>query len=96
MPRADALQSLVEWGQLVAALEAVLHSPVDLVDLRSAPLSLVGPMLEQRVVVVDRERGARHEWEADTTSRWLDFRPALERFSQVRREALAARLRGAS
>jgi hypothetical protein len=62
------------------------------VDLRSAPLSLSGPILQDRIVLVDRDPPRRHGWEAGTTLRWLDFRPALEEFSALRRQKLRARL----
>lgn len=96
MPKPDVYSSGIEWGQLIARLQQALACPVDLIDLRTAPLPLVGPLLTECIVVLDHQRDARHDWEANVTSRWIDFRPALERYSLVRREAMAARLRGAS
>lgn len=92
MPRDGAYPSAVDWGVLIAGLEAVVGLPVDLVDLRSASLPLAGTLLADRVVLLDREKDARHAWEADTTSRWIDFRPAYERYSRVRQQALTERL----
>ncbi len=92
-----AFPSAVDWGQLIARLEDVAGAKVDLVDLRAAPLPLMGSILgEHRHVLVDRERDARHEWEADTMVRWIDFKPAYERYQRVRQEAMEQRLRGAS
>ena len=94
--RADgAGGTAVEWGALVAALEGAAGAAVDLVDLAIAPLPLVGTILAQRVVLVDCDPGARHEWEAQQLSRWIDFRPAWERYAQLRLDALQRRLRGA-
>jgi predicted nucleotidyltransferase len=84
----------VAWGQRIAALEAVVACKIDLVDLSRTDLPLVGPMLLERVVVVDREPAARHTFEADTTSRWLDFKPSYEEFLRVRALAAARRLQG--
>jgi predicted nucleotidyltransferase len=94
MTTSGALPTAVAFGQLVARLEAAAGCKVDLVDLRTAPLPLAGALLRDRIVVVDRDREARHQWEADTTSRWLDFAPAYERSAQVRREAMLARANG--
>ena len=85
----------VAWGQRIAALEAAVACKVDLVDLSRADLPLAGPMLLERVVVVDREPAARHAFEADTTSRWLDFKPCYEEFIRVRALAAARRVQGA-
>lgn len=95
MPVAGAFPTLVAWGRLVADLEAALGGRVDLVDLTDAPLSLAGTLLVDRIVVVDHEIEQRHAWEAATTSRWIDFRFALERAAKVRRQAMEQRLRGA-
>ena len=97
MPAAGAFPSAVDWGQLIARLEGVVGTKVDLVDLRAAPLSLLGAILgDRRRVLVDRERDARHEWEAHAMLRWIDFKPAYERYQRVRQEAMQERLRGAS
>ena len=71
--------------------QALYRSEVDLVDLRSAPLPLLGSIVRERMVLVDRRRSERHAWEASTLSRWLDFEPALRRSSAIRREKLAQR-----
>lgn len=94
MPSVSMPTGAVAFGAIVSRLEQALGVSVDLVDLRFADLPLVGPMLTERVVVLDRERQARCTWEADTTSRWLDFRPAHERFLAVRSLALQRRLQG--
>ena len=78
-------------GAIVARLETAVGCKVDLVDLTSAELPFVGPMLRERIVVVDREPGARHAWEANTTSRWLDFEPSFREFLAVRERAAQRR-----
>ena len=89
MPTPDV--PLAELGAWVAALEQAVGCKVDLVDLTTAELPFVGPMLRERRVLVDREPAARHAWEASTTSRWLDFEPSYREFLAVRERA--ARLR---
>lgn len=96
MPRGETYASGVAWGSLIADLEAAVAAKVDLIDLRVASLPLAGTLLTERVVLLDRERDARHEWEANTTSRWLDFKPSYERAALVRLEAMRARRKGAS
>lgn len=94
MPADSMPAGAVAWGSIVARLEAELGVKVDVIDLRHAELPFVGPMLAERVVVVDRERQARCTWEAETTSRWLDFRPSYDEFLRVRSLAMQERLQG--
>jgi len=86
---------ILPFGQIVARLEATLGTKVDLVDLAAAELPFVGPMLCERIVVLDRQRDTRHVWEAETTSRWIDFRPSYEESLRVRTLAMQRRLLGA-
>ena len=95
MPAASLPKGAVAWGQLVAQLEAVVGTKVDLVDLSQPNLPLDGPMLVERIVVLDREAPARRTWEAETTSMWLDFKPSYEEFLRVRDLAMKKRLAGA-
>jgi predicted nucleotidyltransferase len=92
MPRPDAYGGLVDLGALVARLEEACRGKVDLVDLRSATLPFSGPMLRERVVLLDRAPDDRHFWEAETTLRWLDFRSTWEAFQRTREEAIRRRL----
>ena len=92
MPRAGAFQGLVDLGALVARLEDACGCKVDVVDLRSAALSLAGPMLRERIVLLDRAPDDRHVWEAETTLHWLDFKPTWESFQRTREAALRRRL----
>lgn len=92
MPAASMPAGAVAWGRLLSTLEAATGTRVDLVDLGQPDLPLVGPMLCERIVVLDRDRTARCAWEADTTSRWLDFRPAYHEFLRVRDLAMQKRL----
>ncbi len=95
MPSDSMPAGAVAWGRLIAALEAATGHRVDLVDLNRAELPLVGPMLTERIVVLDREPAARGAFEAETTSRWLDFRTSYEEFLRVRSLAIQRRLAGA-
>ena len=95
MPAATMPKGAVAWGQIVARLEAATGRKVDLVDLSRGELPLIGPMLLERVIVLDRARDARHAFEAETTSRWLDFKPSYEEAQRIRTMAMHERLRGA-
>ena len=94
MPTTGA--TALSLGALVARLEQQVGCKVDLVDLTSTDLPFVGPMLRERIVVLDREPDARRDWEVDMTSRWIDFEPSYreyldrrERAAQLRRERRA-------
>lgn len=95
MPAATMPTGAVAWGRLVAALEQATGAKVDLVDLSQQDLPFVGPMLTERRIVIENDAEARRAWEAETTSRWLDFKPAYDEFMRVRDLAMRARLRGA-
>lgn len=92
MPRESMATGAVVFGQLIAQLEQAVATTVDLIDLRTAPLPLLGALLPERVVVLDRDPMARHTWEADTCSLWLDFRPSYEEASRIRELAMRERL----
>ncbi len=96
MPAASLPAGAVAWGQIVARLETATGRKVDLVDLQNAELPLLGALLPERVVILDREVDARHVFEANATSRWLDFKPAYEEAQRIRLSAMQTRLRGAS
>lgn len=96
MPAPTMPAGAVAWGEIIARLEAATGRKVDLVDLQHAELSLLGPMLVDRVVVLDREPDARHDFEAESTSRWLDFKPCYEEARRIRTLAMQRRLNGAS
>lgn len=88
--------SAMDLGRLRVRLERATGHTVDVVDLRRAPLPLLGSILRERCVLVDRATDDRHEWEAVTASRWLDFEPALRRESALRREAMRRRREASS
>ena len=92
MPAASMPQGAVALGMVVANLEQAVGIKVDLVDLSQPDLPFVGPMLTERVVLLDREPQARRTWEAGTTSRWLDFKPSYEEFLDRRNRAMRERL----
>jgi predicted nucleotidyltransferase len=87
----DEAWGLLDTGRLQAELAMRLGAGVDVVDLRDADLPFAGPMLQNRVLVLDRRRDERLVWEAETMSRWLDMKPIRERFSKARLAALARR-----
>lgn len=94
MTAASMPAGAVAWGALVSRLEAAVGTKVDLVDLACGDLPLLGPMLLDRIIVLDRDPSARHAFEAETTSRWLDFKPSYEEFLRVRSLAARRRVQG--
>lgn len=92
MPSTSMPSSAVLWGQLIGKLEAAVGTKVDLVDLTHAEMSMVGPMLRERRVVLDAVPDLRRTWEAEVTSRWLDFEPCYEEFLRRRSEAMRQRV----
>ncbi|MBZ0151311.1 MAG: nucleotidyltransferase domain-containing protein [Planctomycetes bacterium] len=96
MPSPTMPTGAVAFGALIARLEAATGRQVDLVDLQQPDLPLLGSLLAERVVVLDREPQCRRTWEAETASLWLDFRPSHEEFLRVRNLAMQRRLQGKS
>lgn len=91
MSAPESSWSALELGRLCLRLEHATGRSVDVIDLRRTSLPLLGSILRDRVVLVDRDPDERHAWEATTASRWFDFEPAFSRCSAVRREALRRR-----
>lgn len=93
---ADRPLTLLQESGLAVELATALGVPaVDLVDLRTAPLRLLGRILADGVVLHGRHEPARVEFEVRTRSRYFDFLP-MQRATQeayVRRVA-AEGLRG--
>jgi uncharacterized protein len=58
-------------------LERLLHRPVDLVDLRSAPVDLIHRILRDGVLLVERDPYARVQFEVDARNRYFDVLPHL-------------------
>jgi predicted nucleotidyltransferase len=48
---------------------------VDVLDVATCALPLLGELLRDGEVVLDREPAARRRWEGAVTLRWLDFEP---------------------
>lgn len=89
------LTLLQEAGLAVELADALGVLEVDLVDLRTAPLRLLGRILADAVVLCGHREPARVEFEVRTRSRYFDFLP-MQRATQeayVRRVA-AEGLRG--
>lgn len=93
---ADRPLTLLEESGLAVELATVLGvDSVDVVDLRTAPLRLLGRILLDGVVLLGRDEPERVEFEVRTRSRYFDFLP-MQRAGQeayVRRIA-AEGLRG--
>lgn len=95
MPAQGAFTRLTDLGRLQVRLSEAAGASIDLVDLRRAPLVLLGSILRSRRVLLDRDRASRHTWEAQTTSRALDYEAAIRRYSDLRREKMRQRKAGA-
>jgi predicted nucleotidyltransferase len=72
---------------LPAALEKGLRRVVDLVVLNGAPVELVHRVLRDGIVVHERDRASRVEFEVKARNEWFDLAPQLGRY----RRALIAR-----
>lgn len=87
---ADRALGLLDESRLAVDLAAALDVPsVDLVDLRRAPLRLLGRILADAVVIHGHDDPARVEFEVTARGRYFDFLP-LQRAHQeayVRRVA---------
>ncbi|MFZ5470278.1 MAG: nucleotidyltransferase family protein [Myxococcota bacterium] len=70
---------LLDLGRLASALEEATRERVDVVDLGAAPPIFVHDILRGRTrLLLDRERGARLDWESEQISRALDFLPTYQ------------------
>lgn len=64
---------------------------VDLRDLGDAPLEVRGPVLEEGLRVFSGDYDERVELEADTYSRYHDYKAELEELGRVRLQRIASR-----
>ena len=64
---------------LAAQLEMAAERPVDVVRLSLGNVILAHEVLRDGVLVVDRDREARIDFESEAMVRYLDFRPIWER-----------------
>lgn len=75
--------TLLAESRLADDLVAALDVPaVDLVDLRRAPLRLLGRILADGIVIYGHDEPERVEFEVSTRGRYFDFLP-LQRAHQV-------------
>lgn len=64
--------------RLRAALEVVVATPVDVVDLDRAGLELRGRVAERGRLLWSADEPRRVGFEVDARLRWIEFRPVLE------------------
>jgi predicted nucleotidyltransferase len=82
----------VALGRIVnRAQAAVGDAPVDIVDLASVAPALVGRVVREGRLLVDREPGPRRAWEVAANQRALDIEPWLAEAERLRNEALRQR-----
>ena len=63
-----------------ADLERLLGVPVQVVDLRLAPVDLVHRILRDGILVIDREPSARIRFEVRSRNEYFDLLPVLRRY----------------
>ena len=68
-----------EYIRLIFELEDKLGVSVDVVDLRTAPLLLAYEVITKGIVVIDRNREERVNFETKILKEFLDLKPRLER-----------------
>lgn len=76
-------ENLLKWREfieLALELEDYLGVRVDLVDLRTAPLLLAYEVISNGIVIIDRSREKRVEFETKILKEYLDLKPRLERY----------------
>ena len=80
---------LAAASDLASRLERSLQLEVDLRSLAGAPLDVRGRVLERGVRIYCGDEVARVSLERDLLTRWLDWKPAVERMVQERLHAFA-------
>lgn len=69
--------------ELRGELERALAAPVDLVDLRLAPVDLVHRVLRDGRLLVERDPAARIEFEVNARNAYFDLLPHLQRYREA-------------
>jgi uncharacterized protein len=75
---ADPEPALDATERLGAALQPLVRTPVDVVDLDRAGLELRGRVAERGRLVWSADEPRRVGFEVDARLRWIEFRPVLE------------------
>ena len=73
-------------GHLEAALERLLHLPVQLVVLNRAPVDLAKRVLRDGILLLDRDRSRRIRFEVRTRQEFWDLEPFLRRYRREMEE----------
>jgi predicted nucleotidyltransferase len=74
-------------GDLAYDLELVLPRPVDLVVLNRAPADLIHRVLRDGVVVVERDRARRIEFEIKARNEYFDLAPLRAQYRRTQPKA---------
>jgi predicted nucleotidyltransferase len=69
---------------LASELEAAIGRPIDLVVLNRAPADLIHRVLRDGVLVVERDRGRRIEFEVKARNEYFDLAPIRARYRRAR------------
>ncbi len=90
----DDARGPVPLGMIARDLEeAAAGLAVDVVDAAAAPPALLGSIVREGRLLVDREPAARIEWELEANRQALDIEPWLREFERLRLAALRERAR---
>ena len=74
-------------GELAYDLELALRRPVDLVVLNRAPADLIHRVLRDGVLVVERDRARRIEFEIKARNEYFDLAPIRARYRRTQPKA---------
>jgi uncharacterized protein len=70
--------------ELAAELERVIGRPVDLVVLNRAPADLIHRVLRDGILVVERDRNRRIEFEIKSRNEYFDLAPIREQYRRMK------------
>ena len=69
---------------LAAELEAAIGRPVDLVVLNRAPADLIHRVLRDGILVIERDRSRRIQFEVKARNEYFDLAPIRERYRRIK------------
>jgi len=80
LPSYDRLMlELAVQGAIEAAMGSTKSPPVDVRAINEAPLTVRGRIIQEGILLYERERRRRVAFEVETRKRYFDFAPALRR-----------------
>lgn len=83
--------TLRELGGLQVAVERIVGTKVDIVELDRAPLELRAAVVQRGRLLFSDDEPRRVRFATDTLSRWFDFRPVVEELTAAYLHRVATR-----